>query len=148
MPDGPTPYKDDEWYPPGETQSFDELSSPQAFDAGIGSSGNRRWEILEQWQLDEGARIRATLAWDGCALSNDGEAPSAVAVDLDLFLFSETYGYVWASQSLDDNNEGFDYTIPAGEGDTYSLMMAWPDGSATCEEAETEPAVYAWRIWP
>ena len=89
-----------------------------------------------------------TWSWDGCALSDTGFAPAGVSVDFDLFLYSPTLGYVWGSQSLDDNNEGFDYTIPAGEGGRYQVILAWPDGSTGCETGSTtEPGAYAWAFF-
>jgi hypothetical protein len=64
-----------------------------------------------------------------------------------LFLLWQSGGaYVWASQSLDDSNEGFDYTAQAGESGTYELWLAWPEGSTSCEDTNLEPIGVSWIV--
>ena len=142
MPAGPAPYQED-WSSPGETKSF---LQPADFNYTPGLSSGRKWQILEHLDLHEGTRFRVTWSWDGCAISDTGTAPAPVAIDFDIFLYTPTIGYVWASQSLDDSNEGFDYTVPAGEGATYQLILAWPDGSTGCEGGTFEPGAYSWMV--
>ena len=59
--------------------------------------------------------------------------------DLELFLFNATTKtYVYGSQSIHDNNEGFDVTISASDGGgSYIVMLAWPDGARDCSSATT-----------
>jgi len=66
-----------------------------------------------------------------------------VSVDFDLFLYNPALGYVWGSQSLDDNNEGFDYTVQAGEGGTYQVWLTWPRDQQSCEGTDFIPGGYA-----
>ena len=144
MPEAPSPYQDD-WSAPGETQSF---VGPLDYGYQPGPSSGRKWAVFQEGDFPAGSRLRVTWSWDGCALSDTGFAPAGVSVDFDLFLYSPTLGYVWGSQSLDDNNEGFDYTIPAGEGGRYQIILAWPDGSTGCETGSTtEPGAYAWAFF-
>jgi hypothetical protein len=140
MPEGDSLYQD-EWTTPGETQGF---YQPLATDYEPGGS-DRHWQVLEEWSLSEDERIRATWSWDGCTLSDQGTAPATVAVDFDLFLYSPQFGYLWASQSLDDSNEGFDYTVQPGEDGDYQLILAWPTSSVSCEGINLEPGALAWH---
>ena len=131
LPSGDTPYKTG-WAPPGETQALD--LSPQAFDTVPGSAG-LVGERLLLLPLQPGDRLRATWSWYACAMTNAGTAPASVSVDYDLFLYRQDGSggtYVWASQSFDDNNEGIDYTVPAGHGGKYHLYVAWPDEALSC----------------
>jgi hypothetical protein len=146
MPSGDADY-DGSWSPPGETQSF---TLPQDFGYDP-DGGDRKWMVLDEWELDEGYRVRASWTSDGCALAEimGAELPAPPAVDFDLFLFNTTsQTYVWASQSLDDNNEGIDYTIQSGEAGAYQLILAWPEGSESCEASDGgfEPGAYAWNL--
>ncbi len=138
-PDGDAPYQSG-WDPAGETQSF-----TQPLDFNYTPPASREWAyLIESWDLDEGDRIRATLVWDACAVDDTGEAPLSVSVDFDLFLLrnGEDPEYVWASQSADDNTEGFDYTVGEGEDGTYSLIMMWPTGSENCEGGSNVPIAW------
>ncbi len=93
--------------------------------------------------LKVGTRVRESIAWHACALQNTGVAPAAVAVDYDLFLYNKTTGkFVAASQSLDDNNEGYDHVISGsdGDGDYETWVVAVP--GTPCGGAATEPFAY------
>ncbi len=135
-PNGSAPYKSG-WDPAGETQSF-----VQPLDFEYDPPDAREWEyLIESVALEEGDRVRATMVWDACAIDDYGDAPLSVSVDFDLFLYrnGENPEYVWASQSLDDNTEGFDYTIPSGGDDDYSLIVMWPEGAENCEGGVNVP---------
>ena len=146
-PSGNAPYQSG-WDPTGETQSF-----VQPLDFNYTPPASRDWDyVLDGWMLNAGDRVRATLVWDACAVEDTGDAPLSVSVDLDLFLYRKPSGgsggsYVWASQSLDDNNEGFDYTIPAGEGGEYSLIRMWPHGATNCEGGSNVPVAWVTTTW-
>ncbi len=138
-PSGNAPYQSG-WDPAGETQSF-----VQPLDFNYTPPSTRDWGyLIEDWDLDEDDRVRATLVWDACAAQDTGDAPLSVSVDFDLFLYRKDGGgsYVWASQSLDDNTEGFDYTVPEGEGGEYSLIMMWPLNSENCEGGSNIPIAW------
>jgi hypothetical protein len=96
--------------------------------------------------LTVGKRIRVTASWDGCADDVSGPAPGSVAVDFDVFLYHvDSQSYVWGSQSIFDNNEGFDFTVQeAGE---YHVWLAWELGSKSCEGTSSERlGVALWRL--
>ena len=72
-------------------------------------------------------------------------------MDFDLFLLRhndhpQNDEYVWASQSVYDNNEGFDYTVGAGQGGKYEIILSWPEGSDSCEGTQYEPVGIAIAI--
>lgn len=51
--------------------------------------------------------------------------------DFDLYLYNQSAGrYVFGSQSLDDNNEGFDVVVPE-DGD-YLVFLAWSTEPSKC----------------
>lgn len=131
------------WNPAGETQS---LGAPDAelqdFSNNPSSSDLKADKLLEV-SLSPGDRLRYTWSWDACALDDEGDAPVAVSVDFDLFLYNPALGYVWGSQSLDDNNEGFDYTVQPGEGGTYQVWLMWPREQQSCEGTDFIPGAYA-----
>lgn len=52
--------------------------------------------------------------------------------------------YYYASQSNDDNNEGFDVSIPETLAGTYEVWLAWPDGAVGCGGAPG--ALFGWEI--
>jgi hypothetical protein len=109
----------------------------------------RKQQSAGVFELEAGSRIRATLSWSGCADEPTGEAPGQVAVDFDLFLYRQnTQHYVWGSQSVYDNNEGFDYTVGAGQAGVYEVLVSWPADDRSCEETVYEPAGIDIRIFP
>lgn len=128
---------------PGETQSV----SPQAFDLDPSSPpAEIDSKRIVSLTLTPGDRLRATFSWDGCAVGALGVAPTGPAVDFDLFLYSASGSeYVWASQSLDDNNEGFDYTVQAGEGGTYDVYVAWDKSTPGCDGTQFEPYAFSYQ---
>jgi hypothetical protein len=70
--------------------------------------------------------------------------PSSVATDFDLFLLNRTTNsYVYASQSIDDNSEGFDVILPS-DGD-YEVLLEWPSGNAGCGGTK-EPISWAFAV--
>jgi hypothetical protein len=82
-----------------------------------------------------GARLRATISWDACTRKSkvlDGTGTVAeVRSDFDLYLYNKSAGrYVFGSQSLDDNNEGFDVVVPE-DGD-YVVFLAWNHEPSKC----------------
>ena len=83
--------------------------------------------------LRAGDKVRAVATWHGCNGNNTG--PAKVGTDFDLILWNNTKNApYYASQSNDDNNEGFDVDItPGNEGD-YVLVMAWPKGAPGCSD--------------
>ena len=145
MPPGESEYQNG-WDPPGQTQSLGPSSQqPAAFGYQPGPGSNRKWAALGTFNLTDNTRVRATFAWDGCSPNPIGTAPGAVSVDYDLFLYNETTDqYLWASQSMDDNNEGLDYILQAGEGGTIQLIVAWPDGAVSCEGVQYDPVAFSW----
>jgi hypothetical protein len=49
------------------------------------------------------------------------------------FLYDRTQGeYRYASQSNDDNNEGFDVVIDPSQRGDYEVWLAWPEGAQGC----------------
>ncbi|MEZ4223014.1 MAG: S8/S53 family peptidase [Polyangiaceae bacterium] len=147
MPGGEAQYQNG-WNPPGETQAMPH-SGAKSFGYAPGPGSGRKWAALVQIPLPDGARVRATWSWDGCVPGVTGSAPGAVAIDFDLFLFNNsTNEYYWASQSLDDNNEGFDYTLQGGEGGDISIILAWPDGAQSCEGNTVDAGALSWlALW-
>lgn len=124
-------------------------STPQ--DQGLhpnSSLTGYRWKDLWAGQprvFTAGTRVRVTFSWEACVLSPDPVANLSVATDYDLFLFNSTLGQgLYASQSNDDVNEGFDVIIPAGWDGDYDLILIWPDGSTGCGGAERTST--AWWI--
>lgn len=113
----------------------------------------RDYHVIKYYpSISAGSRIRATISWDACP----GEIPALVAVpavDVDLFLLSvdsvvgSHYEGTWVigSQSVKDNNEGFDYEIPS-QG-AYAVVAGWPMNDNTgCDGAATESFGYALRV--
>lgn len=143
MPKGRSPYVDNGWFPPGETQRF---TQPMGFNEAPADSDRVGTRVF-RGELVEGRRVRATISWNSCAANPQGTAPGRVAVDYDLFLYwRDTETYVWASQSYDDNNEGFDYTVPIGEGGDYEIFVSWPARATSCEGGNYEPYGFSLRF--
>ncbi|MEM1030996.1 MAG: S8 family serine peptidase [Myxococcota bacterium] len=136
---------------PNETFSLDAPFKVAAY--GDPTQQNRVGERLLAVDVAAGLRIRASFSWSGCAAKPEPgspstpSAPGAIAVDFDLLLrrvrSDGTGEYVWGSQSIFDNNEGFDYTVPAGEEGTYEVWVTWPEGSTSCEGTSTEPTGFS-----
>ena len=110
--------------PPGETH----------FSSHTGPTGKKGY-VVSQRTLAAGARVRATISWDTCA--SKGTALSGLGTvatiknDFDLYLYDKTNArYVFGSQSVDDNNEGFDVVVPSA-GD-YQVMVAWDQELRKC----------------
>ncbi len=146
LPTGDTPYLPG-FDPDGETQSFEPPGAEiQDFSNVPGVTSLASVTLLELDDLKEGDRIRFTWAWDACATANTGDAPVSVSVDFDVFFYNAEAGYVWASQSFDDNNEGFDYTIPEGQDGDYVVYLAWPVGALSC--TGTDEILGSWTWMP
>lgn len=61
-----------------------------------------------------------------------------------MFLYNATRGEgLYASQTGDDVNEGFDVVIPEGWGGTYHVLLYWPDDALFCTGGEGT----AWTGW-
>jgi hypothetical protein len=111
--------------------------------------------VFESEYLNVGDRIRFTLVWDSCPADMGGFGPSSVATDYDIFLWNaDTHEYLYASQSVSDNTEGFDVTIPSGASASgrswagkYVVYRAWPKGSGGCGDAGAEPFSWAATRW-
>ena len=51
------------------------------------------------------------------------------------------------SQSVNDNNEGFDYEVQ--DAAAFAIVAGWPaNDDIGCEGATTEPFGYAWQVLP
>jgi hypothetical protein len=126
--------------PPGEAQTQDQQLNP-------GGQTGYRWKDL--WDgvpmtLQPGARVRATFSWEACVTTASPTAARTLT-DYDLFLYNRTLDEgLYASQTDDDVNEGFDVIIPAGWGGDYDLILVWPDGSNGC--GGTDRTALAWYV--
>lgn len=127
--------------PPGEPQS----TAP--------ASSSTRWFYklygFDDKTLSRLTRIRASIAWNACPPSSPVSSSDVAEAlpDFDLFLYNEDEGYyVYTSQSLDDNNEGFDVVIE--EEGRHSLYLGWPKDGNTglgCDgSTEALAYVYGW----
>lgn len=96
-------------------------------------------------------RIRATISWDACPAVN--VYWTAAARDIDLFLLKvdsvmgNSYEGTWVtgSQSVSDNNEGFDFKVTSA--DDYLIVAGWAAGdNVGCEGSDTEPFGWAARV--
>jgi hypothetical protein len=127
--------------PPGGAKSDDQLrienyAAPGPGDGRIGGQ-------LLSVQLSVGERFRVTFAWDACPVASMGAGPDKVATDIDIFLYNATTSsYLYGSQSVDDNTEGFDVTIPSGQGGVYTLYYGLVPGTG-CNGVTSEPAAWA-----
>jgi hypothetical protein len=112
-----------------------------------GNDGSRVWQVISNlgW-LTTGQRVRATMSWDAC--TSDPQKP---LLDYDLFLFRNDAGgggnyaggFAFASQSISDVEEGFDFGINTdGE---YILMAGWEPQSG-CNNGAEEPFGWAWAV--
>ncbi len=117
---------------PPEVHINNQARAPGSADGRLGKS------YFSYPGLVAGSRIRAVLSWNGCA---GNTAPNTIGTDFDLFLYNKSkQQYYFASQSNDDNNEGFDVDVlPGYEGD-YEVIVAWPNGAPGCPgEGGNEP---------
>lgn len=97
----------------------------------------------------EGDRLRFSFAFRACAYDGTvrddvvvDPADRGVAVDFDIFLYNATKDdMLFASQSFDDVNEGFDVTIPEDWDGDYQVLLVWPEESTGCKD---EPEQFAW----
>lgn len=114
-------------------------------------SGRRYKEIADI--PSDATRIRAVANWAGCSESDATSAPSTVGVDFDLFLVDTTPGFervVYASQSDDDNSEGFDYDLThlgSGSEGQWKIYLGWPEGAIGCSGAPLERVSYGFLYW-
>ncbi len=125
---------------------------PQSLGLRIQSSGvtpgptdGRLYKRLAEVKFSRDGRLRYSVHWNACAEEPLGYPQATVVPDFDLFLFDRTRGrYYYASQSNDDNNEGFDVSIPETLAGTYEVWLAWPDGAVGCGGAPG--ALFGWEI--
>jgi subtilisin family serine protease len=133
-------------YDPGQPSEKDE----QAFRdySGPDEDASRVFhEVVNLPAVGAGKRIRATISWNGCG---DFGVVQTTAVDIDLYLFkvdSENNGtytgeWVTGSHSVDDVNEGYEFTTT--EASQYIVVAGWLPGNG-CEGAMVEP--FAWAVW-
>jgi subtilisin family serine protease len=135
LPEGKAPPID--MPPPGEQKA---LPDPSPDDGRVSE------QLLSFPGLRSGNRLRALIAWNSCpaTMHKEPSGPSAVATDFDLFLRNKSTGsYEYASQSVDDNGEGFDVTID--EPGDYEVILAWPKDNPGCG-GPYEPLAYGWAI--
>jgi hypothetical protein len=124
--------------PPGE--------KPLSHNAPGGNDGRVGITLTSFPGLRRDQRLRVTFVWNSCPATVYASAtpPSAVATDFDVFLFNKTTKtYAYASQSVDDNSEGFDVRLPAG-GD-YDVILGWPKGNTGCGST-SEPIAWAFGL--
>ena len=136
-------YQGNNYIPPGGADYYPVPPPTSGPDARV---GQLLWTSPPS--LDAGARIRFTLSWDSCATDPSGDAPASLPVDFDLFLVNVTTDeIVYGSQSIDDNNEGFDVILTEDSSD-YEVWMNWPETSTSgCEGAGLEPIGWTVRYW-
>lgn len=93
--------------------------------------------------LNAGERLRVTFSWDACPVGMTGTAPDTVSSDIDIFLYSEdNAAYLYTSQSIADDNEGFDVTIPDSWGGRFTLYYGVIP-TPGCNGATSEPSAWA-----
>jgi hypothetical protein len=111
----------------------------------------RKGQPIVEPILNVGDRLRATISWEVCATDPQSGSTAATGIDFDLLLYNTANStYVYGSQSIHDNNEGFDVTISASDGaGSYQLFIAWPDGATDCAGATSTEVGYAvkWGVW-
>ncbi len=123
-------------YPDAPPQSAPQNQGLQPSGSLTGYRWKDLWDGLPSTYA-AGTRIRATFSWEACVLSNDTAATRTVPTDFDLFLYNRTRGEgLYASQTDDDVNEGFDVVVPANWAGDYDLILIWPDGSTGCNGLE------------
>jgi hypothetical protein len=123
-------------YPDAPPQSAPQNQGLQPSGSLTGYRWKDLWDGLPSTYA-AGTRIRATFSWEACVLSNDTAASRTVPTDFDLFLYNRTRGEgLYASQTDDDVNEGFDVVVPANWAGDYDLILIWPDGSTGCNGVE------------
>jgi hypothetical protein len=88
----------------------------------------RKEYLLAEGVLAVGDRVRFTISWDACATDEEASTTAPVDIDLDLFLLAGNSGnYIYGSQSVDDNNEGFDVRISEEDGaGRYRVVYSRP----------------------
>jgi subtilisin family serine protease len=109
----------------------------QAQNVPLHSSDGRQTKRLWSFQATTSARVRFVVVWNGC-----DDSPFFSFPDFDLFLYNRTKGHVYfASQSFDDNNEGFDVDLGAHpgneDGDSYDVILGWlpVNGHLSCPDS-------------
>jgi hypothetical protein len=122
-------------------------SPPQAPQSTLEPwDSNRRVMEIMQREMLEGERLRVVVSWDACPPSVWGNAaPSPVATDYDLLLHHETEGWLFTSQSLDDNNEGFDFYFGTADAGLVTVYLSWEDG-ASASSCNGQFERVAWAI--
>ncbi|MBL8743639.1 MAG: S8 family serine peptidase, partial [Myxococcales bacterium] len=128
---------------PGAEPEYDGAPpSSVPLDQDLTPNGQTGYHWLDLWQgmsttFDAGDRVRVNFSWEACVLNAHPEEERTVPTDFDLFFYNSTIGKgLYASQSDDDVNEGFDLIIPEGWDGDYELLLVWPDGSTGCDGGE------------
>ncbi len=93
----------------------------------------------------KGDGLRVSLSWSTCST---GQTTSTGPTDFDIFLFNRNRGsYLFSSQSVFDNNEGFQVSIPDGWDGNYDVYLSWPKASTGCNAAGIEAVSAMWGAW-
>lgn len=138
--------------PNADPEFPDEPPGANPLDQSLQPSGQTGYRWMDLWDanpkyLEEGMRVRAVFSWEACVTTASPSSPRTVPTDFDLFLYNKTLGQgLYASQTDDDVNEGFDVNIPEGWDGTYQLLVIWPDGSSGCGANSTERTAWGWMI--
>jgi hypothetical protein len=92
-----------------------------------------------------GDRIRFVLSWNACAQAT--LAPNRIGVDFDVFLYNATQKrYLYASQSNDDNNEGFDIIVPPNGAGDYVVYVTHMNDAKGCSDSPNKET-YTWATY-
>ena len=135
---GSDPEGQDSDYEPGRPPAMQPTDYTPAHDPSFA----RKEYLLGEATLNAGDRVRATITWFSCATAIDGTSIADVDIDIDLFLLkvSGTPTYIYGSQSIDDNNEGFDLLVP--EEGTYKVVFTRP--ASVTQSCGSENILLGW----
>ena len=124
-------------YPDAPPQSAPQDQGLEAAPSLTGYKWTDLWANTNISSFPVGTRVRMTFSWEACVTTADPSADRTVPTDFDLFLYNATLGKgLYASQTDDDVNEGFDITIPEGWAGDYDLIVVWPASSTGCGGVE------------
>ncbi len=99
-------------------------------------------KMADVGSVTAGQRIRFALTWDSCPTAATSTVPPSIATDFDLFLFdTESTLWVYGSQSVSDNSEGFDVKAPSTS--KYAIYLRWPKGAKGCNNTGNEYVIGA-----
>ena len=119
-------------------------------DNGISPNDYRLYRKLGSFQNFE--RLRFVFSWQSCQ-GLDGPSPAVPATDFDLLLMDGSSSSVlYASQRIDDNNEGFDADFGhwfANHAPVHSadVWVSWPMEAVGCAGDGFEQVAWSWYTW-